>query len=126
MKNGNPPPCSAWPNPPTLVSRNLAGYRLWLRRLRDLSTLPEVVPAFCLQAELFRQQPQRSLRQLFRVLAKLPIEAGIVVSVHSTFESSGVNGSIEEPRRDTQRTDPITAVPCSADLIGLAIHVIGP
>jgi hypothetical protein len=53
-----------------------------------------------LQAEFFSQQFQRSLRQLFGVLPKLPIEAGIVVCAHAAFESSGVSGAIKETRRD--------------------------
>jgi hypothetical protein len=31
LKNGNPLCLYAWPNPLTLLSKNLAGYRLWLR-----------------------------------------------------------------------------------------------
>jgi hypothetical protein len=60
-----------------------------------------------------------------RVLPKLPIEAWIVVCVDATLESSSVIGSIKEPRRNTQRANPIANVPCSTDLIAFAIHVIG-
>ena len=59
------------------------------------------------------------------VLAKLPIEGGIVVRGHATFESFGVTGSIKEPRRDTQRANPIAGRPRGTDLIALANHVAG-
>src|SRR5262249_1892121 len=63
---------------------------------------------------------------LLRVLPSLPIEAGIVVCVHAAFERSGVSGAVKEPRRDTQRTNPIASLPCSADFVGLAIHCRHP
>jgi len=45
--------------------------------------------------------------------------------VDAAFESFGIDGSIKEPRRDTQRPHLIASVPSSADLIALAIHVVG-
>jgi hypothetical protein len=59
------------------------------------------------------------------VLAKLPIEARIVVCVNAAFEGFGVTGSVKEPRRDTQCANPIPIGPCSDDLVALANHVVG-
>jgi hypothetical protein len=89
--------------------------------LGDLRSLPET----CLQAEFFSQQFQRSLRQLFRVLAELPVKARMIVRVHAALKDFGIDGPIKEPRRDTQCANPIASVPSTADLIGLAGHVAG-
>jgi hypothetical protein len=42
------------------------------------------------------------------------------------LESHRVTGSVKEPRRDTQRAHPIASAPCTADLVALALHLIGP
>jgi hypothetical protein len=80
----------------------------------------------CSQLQFPSQQFQRSLRQLFGVLLKLPIEAGIVVCIDAALERSSVNGPIKEPRRDTQRANAITGRPRGTDLVGFAGHVINP
>jgi len=46
-----------------------------------------------------------------------------LVRVHATLEHFGVGGAIKEPRRDAQRTDPITGSPCGTDFVGLVMHV---
>jgi hypothetical protein len=40
----------------------------------------------------------------------------MVVGIDAAFESSGASGSIKEPRRDTQRANPIVDRPCGTDL----------
>jgi hypothetical protein len=87
--------------------------------------LLQVWPA-SIQVESLRQDIERIAYDLLRVLPKLPIEVGIVVCVDATFEGSGVNGSIKEPRRDTQCANLIASVPFGADLVALAIHVACP
>jgi hypothetical protein len=145
--NGHPSPGWPFSNPLALLSKNLTGYRLWLRWPSVLSQLhradqPQSEPLqessrcerpACLQVwpasiqvESVRQHIKCVAHHLLRVLAKLPIEAGIVVCVDAAFESSGSDGSIKEPRRDTQRANPIPSAPFSANLVALALHLIGP
>jgi hypothetical protein len=50
----------------------------------------------------------------------------MVVCVDAALECFGIGGSIKEPSRNTQRADATASVPSSADLIGLALHVVGP
>jgi hypothetical protein len=79
-----------------------------------------------IQVESLRQYIKCIVHYSPRFLAKLPIEARIVVCVDAAFECSGIDGSIKEPRRDTQRANPIASAPCTADLVALALHLIGP
>jgi hypothetical protein len=78
-----------------------------------------------IQVESLRQHIKCVAHYLLRVLAKLPIEARIVVCVDAAFEGFGVTGSVKEPRRDTQCANPIPIGPCSDDLVALANHVVG-
>ena len=76
--------------------------------------------------ESLRQHIKCVAHYLLRVLAKLPIRIWIVVCVPATLEAFGIDGPIKELRRDTQRPNLIASVPSSADLVALAIHVVGP
>jgi hypothetical protein len=42
------------------------------------------------------------------------------------LECPGFDGSVEEPRCDTQGADPVTSSPCGAHFVGLAFHVGSP
>jgi hypothetical protein len=79
-----------------------------------------------IQVESLRQHIKCVAHYLLRVLPKLPIEAGTVVCVDTAFEGFGVTGSVKEPRRDTQRANPVTRRPRGTDLVALALHLIGP
>jgi hypothetical protein len=78
-----------------------------------------------IQVESVRQHIKCVAHYLLRVLPKLPIEAWIVVRPDTAFEGFGVTGSVKEPRRDTQRANLIASAPCTADLVALALHLIG-
>jgi hypothetical protein len=104
---------------PTLLSKNLAGYRLWKISIRLLPS----VSTNSIQVESFRQDFKRIIYDLLRVLAQLAIEAGIVVGVHAALEGSCLNGSIKEPRRDAQCADSISSSPRGTNFVGLAFHV---
>jgi hypothetical protein len=43
----------------------------------------------------------------------------MIVRVHAALKDSGVGGPIKEPRRDAQRTDPVTSGPSSTNLVSL-------
>jgi hypothetical protein len=62
---------------------------------------------------------------LLGVLAKLPIKIRIVVRSDAALKCFGVNGSIKESRRDTQRSNLIAGGPRGTDLVALANHVAG-
>jgi len=115
-----------------LLTRNLADYRFWLRwpvaTLHGSSVNRRLLAglASSIQLESLRQHIKCVAHYLLRIFPKLPIEAGIVVCVDAAFEGFGVTGSVKEPRRDTQRANPIASAPCSANLVALALHLIGP
>src|SRR5262245_20901849 len=93
-------PALRWPTArKTGVSPPL--YRLNANRQRQATTgnlrgMSKRVCGLRSQLQFFSQQHQCSLRQLFRVLAKLSIKGGIVVCVDAAFESHRVNRSIKE------------------------------
>jgi hypothetical protein len=59
---------------------------------------------------------------LFGVLPKLSVEVRIVVCVHAALESLRIGRSIEKPRSDAQRANPVAGCPYNPDLINLAIR----
>jgi hypothetical protein len=103
------------------ASNRDASWKLWVRAAACLQVWPASI-----QVESLLQHIKCVAHYLLRVLPELPIEPGIVVCVHATLERFGVGGPIKEPRRYAQRTNPIASLPCSADLIALAIHCRQP
>jgi hypothetical protein len=63
---------------------------------------------------------------LTRVLAKLAVEAGIVVCSHSALKRPGVSRSVKEPRCDPQSSNLVTGNPSVTDLVNLALQISRP
>ena len=78
------------------------------------------------QPEAVSQRLKCILRYLLRFLAKLAVEIRVVERIDAALERLGVGGAIKEPRRDTQRADPVTGSPGGTDFIGLANHAVSP
>jgi hypothetical protein len=47
------------------------------------------------------------------------------VRSHAALEGFGVDGMVKEPRRDTQRANPIIGSPGGTDLVGIACGYLG-
>jgi hypothetical protein len=77
-----------------------------------------------MQAEPLCQGVKRSTHNLLRYSAEQPVEVRIIERVHAAFERFCIIGTIKEPRRDAQSTDPVTGGPGGTNLVGLATHVV--
>ena len=70
--------------------------------------------------QVLRKQIKCRSDHFLRFFAELRVEVRMIVRIHPTLKCLRGRGSIKEPRRYAQRTDPITGSRGRANLLSLA------